>query len=150
MTGPVVSLDLASALAVLPGARAGVADGASARTASAGEARALFESGPVLVAHAAMTARRLGLHAPPRSPRIFDVLELFAFARPAQFCAPSAVGLALALGLEPPHGAAEQAVILRAASLVLLQELALSPTPSREQALALAETMGRAGWPWAS
>ncbi|HEY2051479.1 MAG TPA: ATP-dependent DNA helicase [Caulobacteraceae bacterium] len=150
MTVVPVSLDLAPALAVLPGARAGVADGATARMASAGEARALFETGPVLVSHASMTARRLGLHAPPRSPRIFDVLELFAFVRPAQFCAPSAVGLALALGLEPPHGAAEQASVLRAASIVLLQDLALSPTPSREQALALAETMGRAGWPWAS
>ena len=46
-----------------------------------------------------MTARRLGLHAPARSPRVFDALELYAFVRPARFTAPSAAGLALALGL---------------------------------------------------
>ena len=34
----------------------------------------------MLLAHAAMTARRLGLHAPPRGPRIFDALELYAAA----------------------------------------------------------------------
>ncbi len=151
MTAAPLALDLAPALAVLPGARAGVADGSGeGRALSASEARVLFEEGPVLVAHAAMTARRLGLHAPPRSPRIFDVLELFAFARPAQFCAPSAVGLALALGEAPPQGAPAQAAALRGASLILLDELARAPTPSREAALATAETLARAGWPWAA
>ncbi len=150
MTAPAIILDLAPALAVLPGGRSGVADCGAMRPASAGEARTLFEAGPVVVAHAAMTARRLGLHAPPRSPRIFDVLELFAFVRPAQFCAPSAVGLASALGLETPRSAPEQAAVLRAASLALLADLATDPTPSREAALAVAETLARAGWPWAA
>jgi ATP-dependent DNA helicase DinG len=150
MTVSPVMLDLAPALAVLPGGRAGVADADSARAIGAGQARTLFEAGPVLLAHAAMTARRLSLPPPPRSPRLFDVLELFAFVRPAQFCAPSAVGLAQALGFAPPQGAPGQAETLRAASLALLAELAAAPTPSREAALALAETMGRAGWPWAA
>jgi ATP-dependent DNA helicase DinG len=150
MSANPVTLDLAPALAVLPGGRAGVADGGAARAASASEARALFEAGPVLLAHGAMTARRLSLNAPARSPRLFDVLELFAFVRPAQFCAPSAVGLAQALGLEAPHGAPAQAAVLRAAAQALLAELALSPTPSREAALAVAETLGKAGWPWAA
>jgi ATP-dependent DNA helicase DinG len=142
------ALDFAPALAVLPGGRAGLADGAGARAASGGEARALFERGPVLVAHAALTARRLGLHAPPRSARLFDALELFAFVRPAKFCAPSPVGLALALGLEVPRAPAEQAAIVRAAVGLLLGELADRPTPSREAALAVAETMAKAGWAW--
>ncbi len=117
---------------------------------AAAEARELFERGPVLVAHAAMTARRLELPAPPRSPRLFDVLELFAFARPARFCAPSAAGLALAAraararrrrrpGRGPARGRRR-----------LLAELAAAPTPSREEALAQAETLGRAGWAWAA
>jgi ATP-dependent DNA helicase DinG len=144
------SLDLAPALVVLPGPRAGVADGRAARAVRPPEARDLFESGPVLTAHAGMTARRLGLNPPPRSARIFDALELFVFVRPAVFCAPSAAGIALALGLTEPRGAAEQAAALREACARLLAELAERPSPSREEALAVAETLARGGWPWAA
>jgi ATP-dependent DNA helicase DinG len=143
------TLDLAPALVVLPGPRAGMADGGGeGRILRAPDARDLFEHGPVLVAHAAMTARRLNLSTPSRHPRLFDVLELYAFARPATFCAPSAVGLAMALGLVEPHGAAEQAQSLRESADALLRELALTPVPSREEALAIAETLARAGWAW--
>ncbi|MFI4935592.1 MAG: ATP-dependent DNA helicase, partial [Caulobacterales bacterium] len=117
--------------------------------ARAPDARDLFEAGPVLLAHASMTARRLGMNAPPRSAGRFDALELFAFARPAAFCAPSAAGLALAMGLTEPRGAAEQAAALRQVCAALLAELAAAPTPSREEALAVAETLGRASWAWA-
>jgi len=150
VNAPAPSLDLAPALVVLPGPRAGVADGGGARAVRPPGARELFEAGPVLVAHAGMTARRLGLNMPPRSARIFDALELFAFVRPAAFCAPSAAGLALALGLREPRGAAEQAAALRAAATALLSELATQPKPSREEALAVAETLARAGWAWAT
>ncbi len=150
MNAPAPSLDLAPALVVLPGPRAAIADGAGARAVRAPEARDLFEAGPVLVAHAGMTARRLALNPPPRSARLFDALELYAFVRPARFCAPSAAGLAQALGLDEPRGAAEQAGVLREACAALLAELAAAPTPSREEALATAETLGRAGWPWAA
>jgi ATP-dependent DNA helicase DinG len=125
-----------------------VADAQSAQMLRAPDARDLFEQGPVLLAHAGMTARRLGLHAPGRSPRIFDALELFAFTRPARFCAPSAAGLAQALGLPEPKGAAAQASALRDACALLLAELASTPEPSREEALAIAETLARAGWAW--
>jgi ATP-dependent DNA helicase DinG len=127
-----------------------MADGVEPHAIRTPEARQLFERGPVLVAHAALTARRLGLAAPPRSSGLFDVLELFAFVRPARFCAPSAVGLALALGLPAPRDPAIQAAALRGVARALLAELAASPTPSREEALAQAETLGRAGWPWAA
>ena len=43
------------------------------------DARALFESGDVLVAHSAFVAGRLGSRA---NVMLFDVLELFAFVRP--------------------------------------------------------------------
>ncbi len=142
------ALELAPALVVLPGPRAGVADGAGARALSPAEAERLALRAPVVVAHAALTARRLGLQAPPRSRDIFDALELFAFVRPAQFCAPSAAGLALALGLAEPKGAAAQAGALVVACRLLLAELAERPWPNREDALALAETLGRAGWAW--
>ena len=55
------SLDLAPALVVLPGPRAAAADAREAKALAPPYARELFEAGPVLVAHAAMTARRLGL-----------------------------------------------------------------------------------------
>ena len=125
------TLDLAPALVVLPGPSCAAADTVGGREISADEARALFESAPALVAHAGMTARRLGLHAPPRSPRLFDVLELCAFVRPARFCAPSAAGLALAVGLPEPHGAAQQASCLREVAALLLGELTARPWPSR-------------------
>ena len=144
------ALDLAPALVVLPGPRAAVADGAGRRELTAGEAEALALRSPVIVVHAALTARRLGLQAPPRSKDIFDALELFAFVRPAQFCAPSAAGLALALGLAEPKGAAAQAEALAAACRLLLAELAERPWPSREDALATAETLAKAGWAWAA
>jgi ATP-dependent DNA helicase DinG len=171
VSAPPIPLTLAPALVVLPGPRCAVADpGAGLADAPFGDAhspaaaspdgqltarpirppdaRDLLETAPVLVAHAAMTARRLGLHAPPRSPRIFDVLELFAFARPATFAAPSAAGLAQALGLPEPKGPEQQAQTLQLAAATLLAELATTPTPSREEATAVAETLARAGWPW--
>src|SRR5579872_6249591 len=149
VTAAPANLDLATALVVLPGPRAGIADGGGARDLRPPDARELLQAGPVLVAHAGLTARRLGLNPPPRSARIFDALELFAFVRPAAFCAPSAAGLALALGLAEPKGAAEQAAALREVAAGLLAELAARPTPSREEALALAETLARANWAWA-
>ncbi|HEX3700984.1 MAG TPA: ATP-dependent DNA helicase, partial [Phenylobacterium sp.] len=82
------------------------------------------------------------------SARIFDALELYAFVRPARFAAPSAAGLAQALGLAEPKGAAAQAAALREVCALLLGELAAAPTPSREEALAVAETLARAGWAW--
>jgi ATP-dependent DNA helicase DinG len=120
------------------------------RALRAAEARHAFGGGkPVIVCHAGLTARRLDLQPPMRSGDLLDALELFAFVRPAQFCAPSAAGLAQALGLPEPKGVAAQAQTLRRACADLLAELATTPRPSREEALALAETMARVHWSWA-
>ena len=62
MSAQIPTLDLAPALVVLPGPRAGYADGATGRSGDEGggrplrtpDARDLFEHGPVLVAHASM------------------------------------------------------------------------------------------------
>jgi ATP-dependent DNA helicase DinG len=141
---------LPPALAVLPGPRAGVADADGARDLAPGEARRMIQRGSVLVAHAGLSARRLGLGAPARSRDIHDALELFAFVRPARFCAPSSAGLARALGWPEPKGAAAQASTLRDVCQSLLDDLGATPWPSREEALALAETLARAGWAWGS
>jgi len=139
--------DLPPALATPPGAGA-VCDGAGARKIGRGAAEGVFSTGPVMVAHASLTARRLGLTPPGRSPDLMDVLELYAFVRPARFCAPSPTGLALALGLAEPKSAEEQATALREAVGLLLRELAQPAYPDREAAYGLALTMQRAGWAW--
>ena len=127
-----------------------MADQGGVKRLAPAPAKTLFERGPVLIVHASLTARRLGLNPPPRGPNHFDVLELYAFVRPARFCAPSAAGLALALGQAEPRTLEDQALALRDGTASLLAELAGRPWPSREDALGLAETLGRAGWPWAA
>ena len=139
---------LPDALVVLPGPRAALAGADGSGLIAAGVARNQLKSSPTLFAHATLTGKRLGLNPPTRSRDLFDALELFAFVRPAQFAAPSAVGLARALGHAEPKGAPAQAEALRAVCTALLVELAEAPTPSRDEALAMAETLGRAGWAW--
>ena len=97
-TGAEPWLALPPALAIPPGAGA-ICDGEGARKIGRGAAEAAFTTAPVMVAHASLTARRLGIAPPPRSSDLLDVLELFAFVRPARFCAPSPSGLALAMGI---------------------------------------------------
>ena len=140
--------ELPPALATPPGAGA-VCDEQGARRIGRGAAEGLFLGGPVLVAHASLTARRLGLSPPPRSSQMMDVLELYAFVRPARFCAPSPTGLALATGRVEPKGAEAQAQALRGAAGDLLNELSDPAYPGREAAYGLALTLERAGWAWA-
>jgi ATP-dependent DNA helicase DinG len=145
---PPAAADLPAALIAQPGGGAAMADAQGAWPLPSGEARTLFQRSPVVIAHAALTARRLGLPIPARKPDLLDALELYAFVRPARFCAPSAVGLARALGLTEPKSAVEQAQTLREAAPALLEELAGAPTPSREEALAIAQALDKSGWAW--
>lgn len=94
-----------------------------------------------IVCHARSVARRL------RLPHLaaYDVLELFAFVRPARFCVPTPRGLATALLLPPPEGRDAEAASLFAACRALLAELTASPG---REALELAWTMARGGWLW--
>ena len=85
-----------------------------------------------IVCHARAVARRLRLPA----MAAFDVLELFAFVRPARFCVPTPRGLATALLLPPPEGHDAEAASLLAATRALLGELTASP--GRDAAVARA------------
>ena len=147
LTGAEPWLVLPPALAVPPGAGA-ICDAEGARRIGRGAAEGAFTTAPVLVAHAGLTARRLGLAPPARSADLLDVLELFAFVRPARFCAPSPSGLALAMGMAEPRGPEAQAEALRACAGELLRELAEPAYPNREEAVTLNETLERAGWAW--
>jgi len=143
-----IEFDLPPALAVPPGAGA-VCDAMGARRIGRGAAEGLFTGGPVMIAHASLTARRLGLSPPARSSDLLDVLELYAFVRPASFCAPSPSGLALALGMNEPKGAEAQALALRQTAQQLLDALTDPSYPGREEAFTLNETLLKAGWAWA-
>ncbi|MHC8508483.1 MAG: ATP-dependent DNA helicase [Rhodospirillales bacterium] len=104
--------------------------------------RALRPDAPPVVCHMPFTARRLGVKEFPA----LDILELFAFTRPARFCAPTPAGLAAELDLPLPKGLEDQAVTLHNAVNTLLGELA-ELTPSGG-ARAVAAAMGRGGWLW--
>lgn len=100
---------------------------------------------PFMVCYAPVVRRRLGL----ASLRAFDVLELFAFVRPARFCLPTPGGLAAALGLAPAGLSLEdEALGLLASARRLLAELGATTYRYREGAGRIAATLEHAGWPW--
>src|ERR1700761_1471409 len=105
------------------------------------EAKSRLARETVMVCHARATARRLDV----AGFAALDLLELFAFIRPARFCVPTPRGLAAALGLTAPDSLAEACVALATAARALLQELGQETDPN---ARAIAETADRAGWAW--
>lgn len=103
---------------------------------------------PPIVAHTRRTGQRLSFEA----LKGFDVLELFAFARPATFCLPTAAGLAQALGLPIPKSHEDEALSLVSASRALLDHVARSAVddPRQGRVMAgLAYAMAAGDWPWA-
>ena len=108
-------------------------------------ARRLGAGPPPLVCHAKATARRLGTDPFPAC----DLLELFAFVRPARFCLPTPRGLAEAVGVALPGTLENEAESLIAAARRLLGELAaMAGRPEGDRALGVAWAMARGGWPW--
>ena len=144
-------LHLPDAPAVVAGfGRAAIftADGELLTLSSADAAARLRELPPPILVHAPATFRRLGLRPGPA----FDLLELFAFARPGESAAPTPRGLALALDHDnPPVALEDQAVMLPDLALALLSHLAGGrDTPMNRDAAGLAARMGRTGWGWAA
>ncbi len=110
---------------------------------SPAEAAARARAEAPLLCHARASARRLAA-APFEA---FDLLELFAFVRPAVFCTPTPRGLAAALGLPEPADLAAAVSSLRTAARTLLSELTAGRDWDRDAA-AIARVMERGGWPW--
>ncbi|WP_417820029.1 ATP-dependent DNA helicase [Terasakiella sp.] len=96
---------------------------------------------PVLVLHALATARRLRCGPFPR----LDILELFAFVRPAQFCLPTPRGIADSLGLPKPMSLEDEVETLRNVCQQLLGELRAR---SSKDLITLAWAMKTGGWSW--
>jgi ATP-dependent DNA helicase DinG len=105
------------------------------------EAKSRLKTDTAMVCHARATARRLDI----AGFAALDLLELFAFVRPARFCVPTPRGLAAALGLAEPESMAEACVTLATAARALLQELVQETDPN---ARAIAEIAERADWMW--
>ena len=102
--------------------------------------RRLRHEAPLLV-HARAIARRLNL----KDWRCYDLLELFAFALPGQFCLPTPRGVVAALGMAPPLSLEDQAMTLVDAVPVLLERLMRQATGPLQD---LARLMALGGWAW--
>src|SRR3954453_8692127 len=118
------------------------------RRISHGEAVRLSRGDSPLLCHLPAVCRRL------KCERFaaFDLLELYAFVRPASFCLPTPTGVAQALGLVPagpshPLQPERQPEILRACARALLREPGTLDR-KRRRVRGLAETMARHGWAW--
>jgi ATP-dependent DNA helicase DinG len=118
-------------------------DGAVERL-SAGDAARRAAGVLPLVCHAPAVAARLGVEDLPAH----DLLELFAFVRPARFCLPTVRGLCEALDLGLPATPEEEVAALPDVARGLLDELddlaALASPEMKDTALAMA----RGRWPW--
>jgi len=103
---------------------------------------------PPLLCHRGAVAARLKSEAFPS----YDLLELFAFTRPARFCVPTIRGLMEALQLPLPRGHEQEAESLPRAAIHLLDELMhrqpyLHPAKQSE-IKGIAWTMSKGGWSW--
>ena len=104
---------------------------------------ALGEALPLLC-HTPATCRRAGLEWFPT----YDILELYAFVRPARFCVPTPRGLCAATGQGKPEKPEDQAIGLIRAVTLLLKELAALPEAEQRRLAAVARPMAQANWCW--
>ena len=100
---------------------------------------------PLLMMNAPLVANRLGY------PDLngLDLLELFAFVHPAQFCVPTPKGLAHALGLEEPADDADVPLLLQKAAGELVATCESAEWAQREGAWSTLQSLARLRWPWA-
>ena len=98
-----------------------------------------------LICNRPVVGRRLGMVG----QKALDVLELFAFVRPAQFCLPLPRGLAAALKIDiKDRSPEEEGLILIEAARRLIAEITAPGYPYPEGLLAQARQMADAGWSW--
>lgn len=103
---------------------------------------------PPMLVHARATAKRLDI-APIRGA--YDLLELFAFALPAQAAAPTPRGLALALDRPIPETDEAAAALLPDLVVLILRRLAAARQSDRnaDAATLAARLRDVVRWPWA-
>ena len=127
------------------GAVLGSPDGSREPLTPAAAVRRISDGLVPVVCHASATARRLNTAPFPA----LDLLELYAFVRPAKFCRPTPSGLADALELDPPEGLENEAQLLQLAGGVLLTDLIrMEPGRDRDLATETARIMEAGKWGW--
>ncbi|PKU22302.1 ATP-dependent DNA helicase [Telmatospirillum siberiense] len=149
---PRLLLPAVSALVAHPGGAQWLSADGEMETLKIPEAIRRLRAAPVMLVHRPAVAARLAIKGDPFPA--FDLLELFAFVRPATFCVPTVRGLADALDLPVPHTHEDEVESLARAARHLLDEL-VRATPllhaaKQADARGLAWVLARAGWPWAS
>ena len=97
-----------------------------------------------LICHRRWTEARAGTEI----EACLDIMELYAFVRPARFCLPTPRGLATQLALPLPAGGEDMAALLPRAAFALLDELAAAPPAAQREAGAIATMMAASGWAW--
>lgn len=140
---------LAAALARLPALVAGGgfawwAEQGGAEKLPADAAARRARAVPPLLVHARATAARLGVEPFPS----LDLLDLFAFVRPAKFCLPTPHGLLQRIGFDAADDE-EASLYLQEAARILLGELPQQSPRALKRCARLARTLQKAGWPWA-
>ena len=100
--------------------------------------------GIVLLCHRRWSSARAGIEI----DHYLDVMELFAFVRPARFALPTPAGLAQQLGLARPQNGEDMATLLPQIAFTLLDELANAPDAARQEAGQIAKMMTSGGWNW--
>ncbi len=123
-----------------------LADGSGARVITRGEALRLTADEPVILLNAVLTGSRMGRQEVPG----LDLLELWAFLRPARFCVPTPAGLARALGFATPAPGAGDALFLLEAAQAMLEEVANPDWLWRGGAHSSLAALARLKWPWAT
>ncbi|MBI4969312.1 MAG: ATP-dependent DNA helicase [Rhodospirillales bacterium] len=134
----------APALVVGPGEAVFVDAEGVIETLAPAKARARARAEKPILCHAPQVARRLGTGSLPAH----DLLELFAFVRPARSAPPSGRGLARILGLPEPADRTEEAALLFVIARTLLEELTQLDPRAQAVAKGVALALAAAGWSW--
>ena len=100
--------------------------------------------GPVLLCHRRWSEARAGAEI----STYLDIMELYAFVRPARFALPTPAGLAQQLGLARPQSGEDMASLLPQIAFLLLDELAAQPVKEQTEAAKIADMMAAGGWAW--
>ena len=100
--------------------------------------------GLVLLCHRRWSEARAGVEI----SNYLDIMELYAFVRPARFALPTPAGLAQQLGLARPQSGDDMASLLPQIAFMLLDELAAHPPREQAEAAKIANMMAAGGWAW--
>ena len=122
-----------------------IAQGGETRALGRGEAIRIAADTPVIMMNAPLVGQRLGYGELSG----LDVLELFAFVRPARFMVPTPKGLAAATGLPVPADDGAVAAFLLDAAARLLAIPDVDDWAERDGAWGAAQALARLRWPWA-